>query len=248
MGIKEELLKKGLKKGREFVAKQISPEVLNLGAKIGTDFIEKQKNLIKIPDLKDVHIDEALRVLEEQNLIPTSAIANPSIAYADENENEVMYSEPRFGSKVDPKTTVKLYYLTQEVIDKSRKLLGNVVKEFKVPNVIGLNVYVAREDLEGLGLKVTEKLEKPSLAFIGKEDWQVTRLAYHDNHKIGTKLKTGERVLLYYVSEKVILDSISMKEIQDRDKKGRIEKIGKVAKSLKLPFKKKKISSDKSEE
>jgi len=29
MGIKEELLKKGLKKGREFVAKQISPEVLN---------------------------------------------------------------------------------------------------------------------------------------------------------------------------------------------------------------------------
>jgi hypothetical protein len=46
--------------------------------------IEKQKNLIKIPDLKDVHIDEAFRVLKDElNLTPTPAISNPSIAYAD---------------------------------------------------------------------------------------------------------------------------------------------------------------------
>lgn len=87
--------------------------------RVGTEFVEKQKTLVKIPDLKDVHIYEALRLLKEElNLTPTSAIANPSLAYADESENEVMYSEPRFGSWVNPKTTVKVCYLTQDVGDR----------------------------------------------------------------------------------------------------------------------------------
>src|SRR5665648_144622 len=122
--------KKGVVKGGKFVANQFAPDVVNLGAKIGVEIIEKQKNLIKIPDLKDVHIDEALRVLKDElNLTLTSAIANPRPAYADESENDVMYSEPKFGSRVNPSTTVKVYYLTQEVIDKSKDLLGNEVKE-----------------------------------------------------------------------------------------------------------------------
>lgn len=166
-----------LLKGGKFVAKQIvSDDVMKLGAKIGNDFMEKQKNLVKIPDLKDVHIDEALRILrDELNLIPTSAIANPSLAYADESENEVVYSDPKFGSKVDPKTTVKVYYLTQEVISKSQILLDKQVQEFVIPKVVGLNVYEAREDLEALGLKVTEKIEKSDVKFVDKEDGQVTR-------------------------------------------------------------------------
>lgn len=77
-------LKKNLLKGGKLVANQLAPDVVNLGAKIGLEIIEKQKNLVKIPDLKDVHIEEALRILKEDlNLTPTSVIANPSIAYAD---------------------------------------------------------------------------------------------------------------------------------------------------------------------
>jgi len=167
--------KKGLINGGKFVAKQLAPEVLNCVKKFGGEIIEKQKKRIKISDLKDVHIDQALRVLKDEHLTPTPAIAKPSIAYADESENVVMYSEPKFGSRVNPGTTVKVYYLTQEVIDKSKELLGKEVQEFKVPRVIGLNIYEAREDLEGLGLKVSEKLETPNLKFVDKEDGQVTR-------------------------------------------------------------------------
>ncbi len=120
------LLKAGknvLIKGGKVVADIIAPDVMKLGSKIGNEFIEKQKNLVKIPDLKDVYIDEALRILKnELNLNPISAIAKPRLGYADESENEVMYSEPKFGTKVDPKTPVKVYYLTQEVIDKSKEL------------------------------------------------------------------------------------------------------------------------------
>ncbi len=260
--------KKALVNGGKIVAKQVSPDVFNLGAKIGAEIIEKQKNLIKIPDLKDVHIDEALRVLKDElNLTPTPAIANPSIAFADESENDVMYSEPRFGSRVNPKTPVKVYYLTQEVINKSKKLLGNVVQEFKVPKIIGLNVYEAREDLEGLGLIVTEKIEKPSLIFISNEDGQVTRITYPNNQKIGLKLKTGDRIWLYYVNEEVILESRALKDKKEKDKQEKIDKIGKTAKDIlkginagaveathniaqnvKKPLIKKKVSSDKIEE
>lgn len=259
--------KKILITGGKIAADQLAPDVLNLGAKIGADIIEKQKNLIKIPDLKDVHIEEALRVLKDElNLAPTSAIANPSIAYADESENEVMYSEPRFGTRVNPRTTVKVYYLTQEVIDKSKELLGSVVREFRIPEVVGLNIYDARDDLENLGLRVTEKLEKPSVAFVGKEDGQVTRVTYPNDHKISSKLKTGDRIWIYYVNEEVISESMSIKESRDNDKQEVIDKIGKVAKdtikgindgvgkaphliaqNIKIPFKKKESNSDNNE-
>lgn len=260
--------KKVLIKGGKVVAEMIAPDVINLGAKIGTELIEKQKNLVKIPDLKDVNIDEALRVLKEElKLIPASAVANPNLAYADEGENEVMYSEPRFGSRVNPGTAVKVYYLTQEVITRSKELLGNQVQEFKIPRVIGLNLYEAREDLEGLGLKVTEKLEKPSLGFADKEDGQVTKITYPNDKKTGSTLKTGERVWLYYVNEEVVLESKSIKDKKEKDGQERIEKIEKVtkdiskgiytgvvdasqnvAKKIGNPFAKKKANSDNDEE
>lgn len=259
---------KGLLKGGKIVAQMIAPEVLDIGVKIGSEIYEQQKSLVKIPDLKDVHIDEAMRVLKDElHLNPTSAIANPNIGFADESENEVMHSEPRFGSRVNPGSTVKLYYLTQEVIDKSKMLLGTVVREFEVPRVIGLNTYEAREDLEGLGLKVSEKLEKPNLAFANREDGQVTRITYPDGNKIGAKLKTGDRVWLYYVNDEVILESISIKDNTDTEKHGMMEKISEasknvskgifdgalnapqnIAKSIKNPFAKNKVSLDNIEE
>ena len=224
---------KNLLKGGKAVAKFVVPEVVELGAKIGSDIYEQQKSMVKIPDLKDVHIDEAMRLLKDElNLTPTKAFANPNIAYADESDNEVMYSEPRFGSRVNPGSPIKVYYLNQEVIDKSKVLLSNAVSEFKVPIVVGLNVYEAREDLENLGLRVADKLETPHISFANKEDGQVTRITHPNEKAIGSKLKTGDRVFLYYVSEEVILESKLLKEKSDKEKQEMIDNISKSAKDL----------------
>lgn len=224
MGLKDELIKRGI-----VVAGEAAKEAIKLGAKVGADILEQQKAMVKIPDLKDTHIDDALRILKEElHLIPTSALANPNITYADENEFKVMYSVPRFGSKVNPGTTIKVYYLTREVIEKSKTLLEAVVREVKVPIVIGLNVYEAREDLEGLGIRVTNKLPKPSIKFASKEEGQVIKLTYPNGQKVGPKLKTGERVWLYYVNEEIIADSKIIKENRKKEKQETIDRFNRV--------------------
>lgn len=249
-----------LLKGGKFAVECLAPNVLDLGAKIGNDFIEKQKSLVKIPDFEDVLIDESLHILKDElNLIPVSVIAQPRLAYADKAVGNVVYSKPRFGSRVDPKTTVKLYYLTQEVIDRSKELSTNKVQEFSIKNIVGCNIYEAREDLESLGLRVSEKLETPNLKFISLEDGQVTKATYSNNQKIGSKVKTGDRICLYYVNEEIILESKSIKDKKDKENKEKIDKVEQAAKDAYLgaidnaqniakkigdPFTKKKNSSE----
>lgn len=224
---------KNLLKGGKAVAKFIVPEVVELGTKITAELYEQQKALVKIPDLKDVHIDEAMRILKDElHLIPTMAIANPNIAYADESDKEVMYSKPRFGSRVNPATAIKVYYVTQEVIDKSKNLLKTAVSEFKVPIIVGLNIYEAREDLENLGIRVAEKVETPNINFMNKEDGQVTKITYPNGQKVGSKLKTGDRVFLYYVNEEIILQSKALKEKSNKDKQEMMDNISKTTKDM----------------
>lgn len=224
-----------LLKGGKLAAESLAPGVLELGAKIGSDFIEKQKSLVKIPDFEDVLIDESLHILKDElNLIPVSVIAQPRLAYADKAIGCVVYSKPRFGSRVDPKTTVKLYYLTQEVIDKSKELSTNKVQEFSIKNIVGCNIYEAREDLECLGLRVSEKLETPNPKYVSLEDGQVTKATYSNDQKIGSKVKTGDRICLYYVNEEIIIASKSIKDKKEQENKEKIDKVEQVAKEVYL--------------
>lgn len=228
MGVGKSLLKAGGK----IVVETLTPEAVNLAIKVGADYYDKQKTLVRIPDLKDVLVDEATRILNELDLIVTVAICNPNTAYADESINEIMSSSPRFGTKVEPKSSVKIYYLTQEVIDKSKMLSEKMVQEFMLPRIIGVNIYEAREDLESLGLKITEKIEKADINFSNYEDGQVTKVTYPNNEKIKTKLKTGERVWLYYVDEKVISESRELKLHKDVVSNQNLEAIGDITKNL----------------
>lgn len=217
-------VKKRLIQAGKMANVNVNQEALDFGVEVGRFVLEKQKNLIKVPDLKDVHIDEAMRLLKDElGLIPIPVESKPSLAYVDSTQNRVVYSVPRFGSKVNPGEAIKIYYLTQEVIDVSKKLLEKEVKESKIPRVIGLNIYEAREDLESLGLKISLKLEQPNLKLADREEDQVTRITYPNQEKIGSKVKTGERIWVYYVNEEVIAESKAIKEKKVRVKHKKVD-------------------------
>ena len=218
----------------------IGKEVIEKAVLAGTEAVEKYNSRIKIPDLKDVFVEDAVRNLNDLNLLPIIAIAQPNVGYANTHENVVVSSDPKFGKKVDPKSTVKLYYVTNEVRVKSIEMEKSVDEEFKLPRLIGLDIYEAREDLEGLGLRVTLKLENPNIQFINREEGQVTRVAYPDNKKLTSKQKKGERIWLYYVDDKVINESLSMKEIKLEKASVRKERISKAVKDISNRMKRKK--------
>jgi len=224
----------------KFTKDHIAKEAIEKAVSVGADVFEKYNNRIKIPDLKDVSVEDAVRNLNELNLLPITAMAKPNVRYADTYENMVVNSEPKFGKKVDPKATVKLYYVTNDVISKSKELEKSLDDEFKLPRVVGLNIYEAREDLEELGLRVILKLENPNLQHINREDGQVTRVTYPDNKKLTPKQKKGERVWLYYVDENVIKESLSITENMTKRVHVRKNKILLSQNNLRNPFKRKK--------
>lgn len=228
--------KKGLAAGGKFLAGAIAPDAINTAGEIAKDIYENQQNMIKIPDLKDVHIDEAMRILKDElNLLPTSVICKPSVAYADERENEVMSSEPKFGTRVAPGSLVKLYYLTSKVIEESKEQSKMVPQIFPTPRIIGINVYEARTELEELGLNVILKLEKPHKKLFDLDDGQVTKITYPDGKKVGKKLKIAERVVINYVDDEVIADSLALKN-ELENKKGKL--LNNITKKVTKPFKK----------
>ncbi|MDF1617323.1 PASTA domain-containing protein [Petrocella sp. FN5] len=193
------------KKGIIILSKEIlKDEVFVTVVKEGTKALEKYNNKVKIPDVKDVLYEEAIKNLIGLNLLPVVAIAKPNVAYADSAENVVVDCEPKFGKKVDPNSIVKLYYATSDVIQKSKEMETNLEEVFRLPRVVGLDIYEAREDLEEIGLRATLKLENPNSKFVTFKDGQVTRVTYPGDKKLTLKQKKGERVWLYYVDEEII--------------------------------------------
>ena len=79
--------------------------------------------------------------------------------------------------------------------------------------------------MELLGLRVSEKLEKPDLKFIDKEDNQIIRVTNSNGKKMSAKVKTGDRIWLYYVNEQVIEESKTLKDKKENDNKGKIDRI-----------------------
>ena len=231
MSIKDKLIKNSGKAATMIVQEVVGKEAIDILVKVGSEIYEQQKLMIKIPDLKDVQIDEAQRILKDDlGLVPTTAIARPKIAYAFEHENEVVYSEPRFGTRVNPGSIVKLYYLTNSIILESKELSLKMKQEVGNPTVIGLNIIEAREDLENIGLRVAQKLENPHEAHINKTEGQVTRLTYSDGKKVGKTTKTGDRIWVYYVDEKVIDNSKKIVIQKEQRNKEVIDKFTKFTK------------------
>ncbi|MCP1638683.1 hypothetical protein J2T50_000376 [Streptococcus gallinaceus] len=73
-----------------------------------------KERLIQVPNLLDVPVKEAKRLLEERDLVVLTIPVKPTLKYAQADTDEVLHMTPKSG-KVVPASIVKLYYLTAEV-------------------------------------------------------------------------------------------------------------------------------------
>lgn len=231
------LLQKGSKiaiqKGGKVIGAVISDEVLKKSVELGNDYIAKQKELIKIPDVVDVQLEEAVKVLKDDfGLTPLPATAQPKIEYAQAAANVILYTVPKVGAKVMPKAVVKVYYITPELLEKSKVLNDTQIKEVKVNTIIGMQFDEGRQELLGKGLKVTEKIETANIKLIHKNDGEVTRITRAKIDKPEVKFKTGDAVWLYYVDQNVIDESKALKVKRDQEAHDKVEKRNQAAKDL----------------
>jgi len=91
--------------------------------------IEERKNLVTMPELYSreypLKVEQAEKLLEENGLkatfVPLS-INDASAKYRTCFDSQVIKTNPRAKQKVDPGKSVLVKYITQEVIDESRRL------------------------------------------------------------------------------------------------------------------------------
>ena len=134
------------------------------------EIVEKkpQKNLIRIPVLYGKHValsvNDAKTILENCGLKTiarkiSNCEANPK--FRNHFDNQVIFSNPSSGKKVDSGTTVYLKYITQDVIEKSKmlyeekeniKMKKNEKRKTKIANVTKKIMMTVQKNKDGDGL------------------------------------------------------------------------------------------------
>lgn len=88
--------------------------------------LEERKKIIDISSIVSekgyVKLDVAKKLLEESGLKVYEAVAKADGEFRDCSEFDVVYIDCKHKSKVPPGTLAGLYYVTAEVIEKSRQL------------------------------------------------------------------------------------------------------------------------------
>jgi hypothetical protein len=104
-----------------------------MGEKILTDKIEESKHLIEIPRIISsdgyVKLEEAKRYIESAGLKAGEAIAKENAALKDCSAFDVVGRSDKQKKRVPPGTRIILYYVTQEVIEKSKRLFIEAEKQ-----------------------------------------------------------------------------------------------------------------------
>lgn len=97
--------------------------------------IERRRNLVQVPNLygDDVlyNIDEAVETLSKCGLrshLVETKIQKADIKYCTCFDGEVILTIPSANKKVEPGTSVEVIYITQKVIDASKRLLAAQIR------------------------------------------------------------------------------------------------------------------------
>lgn len=98
--------------------------------------IEERKKLIVVPKLYSSEYrttsEQAVEILNSLGLkvvLSPTLVADADVMYRNYIDHQVIKSEPKAKQKVEPGTTVRVLYITQEVIDESQRLFTESEKQ-----------------------------------------------------------------------------------------------------------------------
>ncbi|EGP4986441.1 MULTISPECIES: PASTA domain-containing protein [Enterococcus] len=98
-----------------------NPKVQDFGMNIAQNAMNKKdSNKIKMPNLIDVSVEDAIKIASKKELHAVKILATPKSSYANLSKNMVVYTDPKPNKTV--KDLIKLYYLDDKVIEQSKSL------------------------------------------------------------------------------------------------------------------------------
>lgn len=123
----------------------LAPELLAQGTKLVNAQLEKRKGYVKVPDVTALTVDEADEIMTQYHFNHTVVSVAPAVKYANAVPNQVVSTQPKGNTVVDPQTFVKLYtidaetihqsQLIAETLEKARQVRKQAIKE-KVNNTV----------------------------------------------------------------------------------------------------------------
>ncbi|WP_455646895.1 PASTA domain-containing protein [Leuconostoc sp.] len=105
-----------------------APELLAQGTKLVNAQLEKRKGYIKVPDVTALDVDEANEIMTQYHFNHTVVSVAPAVKYANAVPNQVVKTQPKGNSLVDPQTFVKLYTIDAETVQKSKMMAADLEK------------------------------------------------------------------------------------------------------------------------
>lgn len=106
----------------------LAPELLAQGTKLVNAQLEKRKEYIKVPDVTALDVDEANEIMTQYHFNHTVVSVAPAVKYANAVPNQVVKTQPKGNSLVDPQTFVKLYTIDAETVQKSKMMAADLEK------------------------------------------------------------------------------------------------------------------------
>jgi len=100
-----------------------TPILAHAAVEVLTDIREEHKTWIEVPCIIGADINVAQNTLSNVNLNHSLTSVRPKQEYSDYPADTVVSISHNEKSKVDPSTTITLYYITQNIIDESKQLV-----------------------------------------------------------------------------------------------------------------------------
>lgn len=106
----------------------LAPELLAQGTKLVNAQLEKRKGYIKVPDVTALDVDEATEIMTQYHFKPTVVPVAAAVKYANAVPNQVVKTQPKGNTVVDPQTFVKLFMIDAETVQQSKLMAEDLEK------------------------------------------------------------------------------------------------------------------------